>query len=253
MAGITVSFICINDCVTCLSQLPDHAKVSDPAEDYILCLSSVLVLSRVSRTFFKMYMLAMVLRTTPWSKSPSDTFDVDDGGCFGCWHVLLVMCFLLSSTIFWVVVLLTPMSAAVLSHTRFIPDFFSSMQNVYTFSITAAAIMSICRVTVSKHYAILSLWHVIVLKHYALLHICQVFVSKLYTICLFASILCRNTMLSCLFTMLLSFWLSFFRPTGENGIRKLCFKQCLIGVRQLLRTFSIAAYPVNSIGPGDDW
>ena len=26
----------------------------------------------------------MVHRTTPWSKSSSDTFDVDDGGCFGC-------------------------------------------------------------------------------------------------------------------------------------------------------------------------
>ena len=39
--------------------------------------------------------------------------------------------------------LLTPVSAAVLSHTRFsdsfIPDFFSSMQNVFTFSIIAPA------------------------------------------------------------------------------------------------------------------
>ena len=35
---MNVSFICLNDCVTCLSQLPDHAKVSDPAEDYILFL-----------------------------------------------------------------------------------------------------------------------------------------------------------------------------------------------------------------------
>ena len=33
-----ISFICINDCVTRLSQLPDHAKVSNPAEDYILSL-----------------------------------------------------------------------------------------------------------------------------------------------------------------------------------------------------------------------
>ena len=33
-----VSFICLNDCVIRLSQLPDHAKVSDPAEDYILSL-----------------------------------------------------------------------------------------------------------------------------------------------------------------------------------------------------------------------
>ena len=119
MAGINVSFISINDYVTRLSQLPDLAKVSDPAEDYILSLhqhflihptacviklrmkeifakttdaasvtntllSSVLILSKVGRTFFKKYILAMVLRTTPWSKSSSDTFDVDDGGCFGC-------------------------------------------------------------------------------------------------------------------------------------------------------------------------
>ena len=29
---------CINDCVTCLYQFPDPAKVSDPVEDYILSL-----------------------------------------------------------------------------------------------------------------------------------------------------------------------------------------------------------------------
>ena len=43
--------------------------------------------------------------------------------------------------------LLTPVSAAVLYHTRFsysfIPDFFSSMQNLYTFSIKAPA-SSLC-------------------------------------------------------------------------------------------------------------
>ena len=33
---------------------------------------------------FKEYMLAMVHRTTPWSNPSSDTFDVDDGGCFRC-------------------------------------------------------------------------------------------------------------------------------------------------------------------------
>ena len=33
-----VSFICINDRVIRLSQLPDHGKVSDPAEDYMLSL-----------------------------------------------------------------------------------------------------------------------------------------------------------------------------------------------------------------------
>ena len=51
--------------------------------------------------------------------------------------------FYFSSTIFWAVDLLTPVSAAVLYHTRFsdgfIPDFFSSMQNLYTFSIIAPA------------------------------------------------------------------------------------------------------------------
>ena len=34
VAGMNVSLIC----VTCLSQLPDHAKVSGPTEDYILSL-----------------------------------------------------------------------------------------------------------------------------------------------------------------------------------------------------------------------
>ena len=29
---------CINDCVTCLYQFPDPAKVSDPVEDYMLSL-----------------------------------------------------------------------------------------------------------------------------------------------------------------------------------------------------------------------
>ena len=85
-------------------------------------------------------MLAMALRTTPWSKSYSDSFDVDDVGCFGC---CCSSCAFFSSTIFWVVDLLTSLTAAVLSHTRFsdsfIPDFFSSMQNLYTFSIIAPA------------------------------------------------------------------------------------------------------------------
>ena len=36
IAGMNVSFICLNDCVTRLSQLPDHAEVPDPAEDYFL-------------------------------------------------------------------------------------------------------------------------------------------------------------------------------------------------------------------------
>ena len=39
-------------------------------------LSFVLMLSRVGRISLKEYMLAMVLRTTPWSKSSRDTFNV---------------------------------------------------------------------------------------------------------------------------------------------------------------------------------
>ena len=84
----------------------------------------------------------MVHRTTPWSKSYSDTFDVDDGGCLGC--CCSSCAFFFSSIIFWAVDLLTPVSAAVLSHTRFIdsfiPGFFISMQNVYTFSIIQVAL-----------------------------------------------------------------------------------------------------------------
>ena len=114
MAGMNVSFIC----VTRLSQLLDHAKVSDSTEDYILSLHQHFLIhptacitrlrmkeifakttlassvtntlfklcfdvTRVCRTFFKEYMLAMVHRTTPLPKSSSDTFDVDDSGCFG--------------------------------------------------------------------------------------------------------------------------------------------------------------------------
>ena len=115
VAVMNVSFICL----TRLSRLPDHAKVSDPTEDYILSLHQHFLIHptacvtrlrmkenfakttlaasvtntlfktcsdviRVGRTFFKEYVLAMVHRTTPWSKSSSDTFDVNDGGCFGC-------------------------------------------------------------------------------------------------------------------------------------------------------------------------
>ena len=54
----------------------------------------------------------MVLRTTRWSKSSSYTFDVDDGGCFGC--CCSPCAFFFSSTIFWALDLLTPVRAAVL-------------------------------------------------------------------------------------------------------------------------------------------
>ena len=66
---------------------------------------------------------------------------VDDGGCLGC--CCSSCAFFFSSIIFRAVDLLTPVSAAVLSHTRFsdsfLSDFFSSMQNLYTFSIIALA------------------------------------------------------------------------------------------------------------------
>ena len=137
MAGMNVSFICINDCVTCLSQLPDHAKVCDPAEDYILYLHQHFLIhptacvsklhmkeifakttldANVTNTLFELCSnvikdwqnplqdvhagdgLAMVLRTTPWSKSPRDAFEVDDGGCFGCFCSSCA--FFFSSTVF---------------------------------------------------------------------------------------------------------------------------------------------------------
>ena len=43
-----VSFICLNDYVTRLSQLPDHATVSDPAEDYILSLHQHFLIHRTA-------------------------------------------------------------------------------------------------------------------------------------------------------------------------------------------------------------
>ena len=36
--SVAESSSCINDCLTCLYQFPDPAKVSDPVEDYILSL-----------------------------------------------------------------------------------------------------------------------------------------------------------------------------------------------------------------------
>ena len=54
VAGMNESFICINDSVTRLSQLPDHAKVSDPTEDYILSLNQ----------HFLLYMKGIFAKTT---------------------------------------------------------------------------------------------------------------------------------------------------------------------------------------------
>ena len=67
VAGMNVSFIC----VTRLSQLPDHAKVSDPAEDYILSLHQLFLIHptacvsrlRMKEIFAKMTLAASVTNT----------------------------------------------------------------------------------------------------------------------------------------------------------------------------------------------
>ena len=62
VAGMNESFICINDCVTRLSQLPDHAKVTDPAEDYILSLHQHFLL-HMKEIFAKTTLAASVTNT----------------------------------------------------------------------------------------------------------------------------------------------------------------------------------------------
>ena len=128
VAGMNVSFIC----VTRLSQLPDHAKVSDPAENYILSLhqhflihptacvcrlrikeifAKLALAASVTNTLFWCYQglaepsSAMVHCTTPWSKPSSDTFDVDDGGAarlawvpvWSFFLLFLLFCFLVKN------------------------------------------------------------------------------------------------------------------------------------------------------------
>ena len=63
MAGMDVSFICLNDCVTRLSQLPDRAKVSDPAEDYILSLNQH-ILIHPTACVSKLHMKEIFAKTT---------------------------------------------------------------------------------------------------------------------------------------------------------------------------------------------
>ena len=63
MAGMDVSFICLNDCVTRLSQLTDHAKVSDPVEDYILSLHQH-VLIHSTACVCKLHMKEIFAKTT---------------------------------------------------------------------------------------------------------------------------------------------------------------------------------------------
>ena len=63
VSGMDVSFICLNDCVTCFSQLPDHAKVSDPAEDYILSLYQ-LFLIHPAACVNKLHMKEIFAKTT---------------------------------------------------------------------------------------------------------------------------------------------------------------------------------------------
>ena len=63
MVGMNVSFICINDCVTRLSQLSDHAKASDPAEDYIFSLHQ-LFLIQPTACVSKLHMKEIFAKTT---------------------------------------------------------------------------------------------------------------------------------------------------------------------------------------------
>ena len=93
--------------------------------------------SRVDRIHFKEYTLAMVLRTTPWSKSSSDTFDVDDGSCFVCCCSSCVHNFL-SGRSANASECCSPVPYKIQGqiHSRL----FCSMQNLYTFSIKALAL-----------------------------------------------------------------------------------------------------------------
>ena len=67
VAGMNVSFIC----VTRLSQLPDRAKLSDPAENYILSLHQLFLIHptacvsrlRMKEIFAKMTLAASVTNT----------------------------------------------------------------------------------------------------------------------------------------------------------------------------------------------
>ena len=164
--SVAESSSCINGCVTCLYQFPDPAKVSDPAEDYIMslhqhfliypiaCVSKLhlkeifaktTLAASVANTLFELCSdvikgwqnLLQAVHLWRWSsvqhpgQSHPVTLSTVDSGCFGC---CCSSCAFFSSTIFCAVDLLTPVSAAVLSHTRFsdsyIPDFFSYMQNM---------------------------------------------------------------------------------------------------------------------------
>ena len=64
MAGINVRVICISDCVTCLSQLLDPAKVSYPAEDYILSLHQHLLSIHPTACVSKLHMKGIFAKTT---------------------------------------------------------------------------------------------------------------------------------------------------------------------------------------------
>ena len=63
VSGMDVSFICLNDFVTRLSQLPDHAKVPDPAEDYILSLYQLFLILPTA-CVSKLHMKEIFAKTT---------------------------------------------------------------------------------------------------------------------------------------------------------------------------------------------
>ena len=81
-----------------------------------------------NKTLLTEYMKVIVLRTTPWSKSSSVSFDVT---------LAVAMALFLSCSLLWKDDLLIPVGDTVLLHIQssnscFIPDSFCPTQNLYT-------------------------------------------------------------------------------------------------------------------------
>ena len=79
---MNVSFICISDCVTCLIQLPDTAKVSDPAEDYILSLHQHFSIHPTA-CVSKLHMKEIFAKTTLAASVTNNLFELYSDGIKG--------------------------------------------------------------------------------------------------------------------------------------------------------------------------
>ena len=84
---MNVSFICISDCVTSLSQLPDPAKVSDPAEDYILSLHQHFSIHPTAYVS-KLHMKEIFAKTTLAASVTNTLFELCSDVIKG-WQILL--------------------------------------------------------------------------------------------------------------------------------------------------------------------